>query len=348
MRRALAALLFAACACHREKAAALPDLAAQQSHDALKKRFDALAARDPVLAIAQRDPSDVVVATRPALVEALLQETARRYLDRVVLDLTPDHAKFHEEREVEVDTFLGHMKAGSWRVDVDVQRVHGVLEAGEPSLTPERGNRLAVRQPVKIREGRVSAQVRFEWDARSVAGAVCGDFTVARTLEGEVMPDAYVVDGAFDLSAGADALRADPDFPPHKFRLRVDLTAASWKVVDDALEEQNHLLKCGIGLHPDLIEAKLRDVLHKGFDVKLPRSLFRPLDFPAGVRRSVQLEDHALDLQVQTHALSVTPDALWYGADVRSALRLAAAPSPSPSAAGPSPSAAGPSPPAGR
>jgi hypothetical protein len=50
--------------------------------------------------------------------------------------------------------------------------------------------------------------------------------------------------------------------------------------------------------------------------VKLPRSLFRPVDFPAAVRQDVMIQDRRVDLSVKTHALSITPVAVWYGADV--------------------------------
>ena len=42
---------------------------------------------------------------------------------------------------------------------------------------------------------------------------------------------------------------------------------------------------------PDELLAKIRARLHEGFDVKLPRSLFRPVDFPAAVRQDVIVED---------------------------------------------------------
>ena len=67
----------------------------------------------------------------------------------------------------------------------------------------------------------------------------------------------------------------------------------------------------------------------KGFDVKLPRSLFRPVDFPAAVREDVLIEDRRVDLAVQTHALRITPVAVWYGADVHTRIAAEGATRPS-------------------
>ena len=71
--------------------------------------------------------------------------------------------------------------------------------------------------------------------------------------------------------------------------------------------------------------------LHEGFDVKLPTSLFRPLDLPASVREAVTIEDHRVDLAVRTLGVQITPAAVWYAAEVRSRI------DPSPGARTPSP-----------
>jgi hypothetical protein len=53
------------------------------------------------------------------------------------------------------------------------------------------------------------------------------------------------------------------------------------------------------------------------------------------VRQDVMIEDRRVDLAVQTHALRITPVAVWYGADVHTRLQpeAAAAGSPAPSPA---------------
>ena len=138
----------------------------------------------------------------------------------------------------------------------------------------------------------------FSWDSRSLASVVCRDFEVTRRLDGEVLSREYPVAGAFRLFAGPERLRADPEFPPREFRIQVDLTDKSWAEVRAAIQEQDDVTKCGLGLDPDELLAKIRERLHEGFDVKLPRSLFRPVDFPAAVRQDVTIEDRRVDLAV--------------------------------------------------
>jgi len=249
-----------------------------------------------------------------------VRAVAARYLDRVSLDL-PLEKKVHEARDVEVGTFLGKVDAGTWTLDVTIHRVQGTLRARPPRVAAAPGNALAIEAPFVLEEAHGSATVRFGWDSRSVASMVCRDFEVTRRLAGEVISREYPVSGAFQLSAGPETLRAEPRFPPREFRLGVDLTEKSWHEVRAAIEEQDQVGRCGLALDPEKVEGRLRERLRERFDVKLPRSLFRPVDFPAAVRRDVALPEHRLDLAGGTHALAVTPVAVWYAADVRTRLQ---------------------------
>jgi hypothetical protein len=302
-------------------------------HERLRAEFARLAAQDAVVTEALAQGGDVVLGIRPALVEDVFREVATRYLDQVVLNL-PLEKSIHESRELEVGTFLGKMKAGTWTLDVTIHRVHGRLRAQPPRVAVAADNMLMLDVPVVLQEGHGSLTAHFAWDSRSVASVVCRDFEVTRRLDGQVLSREYPVSGALRLYAGPERLRADPDFPPREFRIHVDLTARSWAEVGAALEEQNTVGKCGMGLHPDELMAKIRARLHEGFDVKLPRSLFRPVDFPAAVRQDVAIEDHRVDLAVKTRALAITPVAAWFGADVRTRIASEATTAP---AAAPSP-----------
>lgn len=295
-----------------------------QARGALHARLQELVQADPFLTEVLADEGQVVVAVSPALVEDVIQEVAGRYLDRVALDLDLG-ATFHAGREVKIGTFLGTVKAGRWDVDVTVERVRGVLQAGAPSVRPAEANRLRLDLPVMLREAHGTAGVHFNWDAGGLAGAVCRDFEVRQRVQARVLPEEYVLAGSFRISSGAEALVARPLFPATTFRLRVDLAPESWTDVQRALEEQDRLLRCGMALDPDDMLAKLRDVLHNGFDVKLPRSLFRTVELPARVTREVVVEDRRVELEVRTHDLRVTPRAFWYSAAVRSRPRAAAA-----------------------
>lgn len=296
-------------------------------HERRRAEFAALAADDPVVKEALAQGGDVILGIRPALVEEVLREVAVRYLDRVALDL-PLEKQVHDTHEVKVGTFLGKMNAGTWTLDVTIHRVRGLLRARPPRVSAGPDNTLAVDVPVVLQEAHGAATVHFAWDSRSLASVVCRDFEITKRLDGEVISREYPVSGAFQLSAGPETLRLEPRFPPREFRIQVGMTDRSWGEVRAAIEDQDDVTKCGLGLDPDKLLAKIRDRLREGFDVKLPRSLFRPVDFPAAVRQDVTIADRRVDLAVATQALRITPVAVWYGADVHTRIDPTAAAAP--------------------
>jgi hypothetical protein len=304
------------------------DLArAHNEHIARRRAFAALADRDPVVAEALAAGGNVVIGLRPALIEGVLRQVAAGYLDRVVLDLPLDK-RVRESKVLHLSTFLGRVNAGTWTLEVTIHRVRGRLRARAPAVTAAPGNALRLEAPVSIEEGHGSATVRFEWDSRSLASVVCRDFEVTRRLQGQVLSGEYTVSGEFRLSAGPETVRAEPAFPPREFRVRVDLSAASWAEVRTAIDEQDQILRCGLALDADDVIARLRVRLHEGFDIKLPRSLFRAVDFPAAVRQAVTIQDHRVELGVKTRELTVSPTAVWYSADVRTHIEGSSAPAP--------------------
>jgi hypothetical protein len=309
----MAALMVPAC---RPQEGEATDAERRAGHERLKAEFAALADQDPVVKEALAQGGDVILGARPALVEDVFREVAARYLDDVVLDL-PLEKTIHESRELEVGTFLGKVKAGTWALDVTIHRVQGRLRARPPKVSVAPDNRLAVEVPVSLEEGHGTVTAHFAWKSHSVASVVCHDFEVTRRLEGKVLSEVYPVSGSLRLTAGPERLRADPDFPPREFRIKVDLTDQSWGQVRAAIDEQDKVTKCGMALDADDLASLIRRRLHEGFDVKLPRSLFRPVDFPASVRQEVTVEDRHVDLAVEARGLAVTPAAVWFAANVR-------------------------------
>jgi hypothetical protein len=187
------------------------------------------------------------------------------------------------------------------------------------------GSQVQLAFAVLLREAHGSAGVHFKWDAGSLAGAVCHDFEVRKRFQARVLPDEYAMAGALRISSAAGVLVGQPLFPATRFRLRVDLEPESWAEVRRELEEQDQVGRCGMALDPDEMVAKLQELLHKGFDVKLPRSLFRTVELPARFSGDVSVEDRRVELEVRTNDVRVTPRAFWYSAAVRSRPRTGAA-----------------------
>jgi hypothetical protein len=282
----------------------------------MEARLDELLARDAFVSATLARGGDVRVALRAELAAAVVREVTRRYLDRVELDLALG-TRVHQEGAVQVGTPFGRKRAGQWEADVEVHGVRGVLSARAPELGVPAENRVSVRLPVALRKAAGSATVRFRWDARGLASIVCRDFEVKRTIRGRVLSQEYTVDGGVRLLAGPRSVRAEPVFARSPFRLRLDLLPESWREVEQAIREQDRLLRCGLAIDPADIMPRLSALLREGVDVRLPRSLFRPVDLPASVGGSVTLWDREVTLSLVTEGLEVTPEAVRYGARIR-------------------------------
>lgn len=310
------AMFLTAAACARTGPA--PDAeAARLEHERLHQRLDELVGRDPFVAQALGRGGDVQVGIQSELATAVVREVVRRYLDRVELDLRLDE-RVREAGTVEVGTPFGRMKAGEWQADVVVHRARGVLQARPPRLTVAGDNRVRVELPVMLRDAEGSATVRFRWDARPLATVVCRDFEVSRTIRGRFRADDYALVGSVRLAAGPRAVRAEPAFARSPFRVRVDLLPESWREVKEAVAEQDTLLRCGLAIDPEDVLSRLSRLLREGFDVRLPRSLFTPVDLPGSVGGSVALAGREVNLVLASEGLQVTSQAVWYSASVRS------------------------------
>ena len=90
------------------------------------------------------------------------------------------------------------------------------------------------------------------------------------------------------MAAGPDDLRALPSFDD-RFRIHPVLGAESWAAIRHAIEAQDKIERCGIGLDPDKVMAQLDALVDAGFVVKLPRKLFRPVRLPTRLTPTVSV-----------------------------------------------------------
>jgi hypothetical protein len=297
-----------------ERAQRVVQLTARQ--EALWTAFNDKVAGDPVLAATLADEGEVVLALRRPLLQAMVTEVARRYLDRVELDLALG-AKVDASGELKVKTRVGEINAGTWTVNLVIEHVRGVLRAQQPTVSLAGEQRLALSLPVSLQDAQGRAAVRFQWNSRGIANAICRDFEASRTIQGRVLPAVHTFQGSLSLILAADSVMARPSFTNRPYRLKVDLTDDSWNEVRAALQEQDSFFKCGLALEPDKVVAQLRELTLKGFDVRLPRSLFRDFVLPASLEQSVRVEEKTLVLSVKPGALRTVEDALWLSAAIQ-------------------------------
>jgi hypothetical protein len=327
---ALLTLLVAPGCAARPEPAAVERLARKRARqEELGKRFPDAANRDPLVAEAQSDEGQVLLALRTSFLQRAIEDVAQSYLDRVGLDLRLK-AKVDAEGEARVDSkLLGEFTAGVWRVHVEIPRVRAVLRAGRPVVRLPAADRIALNLPVILLKGEGSATIHFEWSARGLAGLACHDFELTRVLRGVVVPETYRLSGALVLGVEDNAILARPDFPDTRVRLRVGVPPETWKEVREALEQQKALSKCGLALkfvNTETMLEKLEAVMDRGFEVRIPQKLFRPFRLPFRVEPSVTIEGRRLALRVKPHDVRTAHDALWLSAEVEARGEPAATP----------------------
>ena len=323
----LAALSSAACRQNPFEERPAADLAAlENTRDLLRERLATLRAGDA--RISQAPEADVLIGMPVALSSALVQQVTRGFLDQV--EITLRDIAVHKQDDIRAKTRLGTLKPGHFKLAMMLHEVRALLKPGAPEVDFE-GNRLSLALPVELAEGQGRATVSFEWDSRGLGSVVCEDFKAVQPVSGRVAPRSYTVKGAFVLSVEEGLLVAKPDFPDLAVRLIVEPSEETWRGVDAAIKKRSW--KCEKALNAVNVPAILKGLLAKGLNVRIPKRIFKPIRLPAGLQTSVSIEGKPYALGVAPLALRVTPDILWFGADVsatRGPAAPAAAPPPSP------------------
>jgi hypothetical protein len=315
VRRPLAAaaalaLLLGACRPDADQARAGRIQALKARQEKLWQALEARLQQDPAVQRTVEAEPEVLVVIQGPLVQSLLRRVAERYLDRVDLDLS-----LGAKVEAAGDVKAKGITAGTWSLHLVIDRVRGRLQAKKPAVVLK-DSRIALELPVGLDHAKGGAQLRFNWDSKGVANLVCHDFEITRRVEAVLEPTVEVFSGTLSVEAAAEGLRAVPAFRDVPYTVRPVPTPESWKVLEDALREQDSFLKCGIALDPDTMLPKLRQRLDQGFAVRLPKKLFRPFLLPASIRTSVEREGRRLELAVLPGELRFVDGGLWYASRV--------------------------------
>ena len=289
----------------------------EQTRNALRERLAELSAKDP--ALKEAPAGSVLIGVPVDVATDLVQQLTAGFLDQVEIDLRG--IKVHKEGEVTAKTFLGTVKPGAFVVDVTVDEGRGRLKPGNATLKFE-GNRIHIALPVLVAEGTGRATIRFRFDSKGMAGAICEDLDLTQAVSGRVTPESHTLEGSFLLAVKDGVLEATPDFPDLGLRLKIEPSAETWESIDKLVEERG--FKCRTALKMVDIRGVLKEILDRGFDVKVPKKVIRPIRLPAGLQASVVLEGKTYDLFVMLQELRVVSSVLWYGADVSATVAGAA------------------------
>jgi hypothetical protein len=295
--------------------------------DELRAERERLQQRFRELVVAQGEKS-VADAPRGGLMIGIPTRFTASILEQVVTGLfgettlTLKNLRIHNEGKVRAKMLISKQTIGAYVLDANIAEVQGVLKPGKPQFTFGR-NRVDLVLPVRLAEGTGNADLRFKWDSKGLAAnMVCGDVEVTRAIAGGVVPQQYEVRGSFAIRAVGSTIELRPLFPDLAMRIFVDPSDAAWGVVEEVAKSQRK--GCEIALSKVDIKTKLGNVLGKGFNVKVPQKIFKPVRLPAGIRQSLELQGVELALQVKPTGATVARDRLWYGADLSLEMRPAA------------------------
>jgi hypothetical protein len=292
----------------------------QAEIEALRKQREALQDRFREYVLKSGEKS-LARAPRAGIMIGIPEGFARSVVDQAVTGLfnettlTLRNIKVHKEGDVKVKMVFRKKKVGEFVLDVLVHEARGVLKPGRPTLDFG-GNSIKVGLPVALARGEGSARLGFKWDSKGLAAnMVCGDMDTTREVTGKVVPEQYQVAGEFGIATEGNVITLRPDFGELAVRIFVDPSDQAWGVVDAVVAEQR--AGCREVLEKVDIKQILGKLLGKGFNVKIPKKIFKPIRLPAGVQQSLELQGMKLDLTVKATGLLVADDRLWYGADLR-------------------------------
>jgi len=298
--------------------------ALEAERDALQERFRASVLKAGERSLAKAPRGGVMIGIPTGFAKSIVEQIVTGLFGETTLTLR--NLKVHKEGDVKAKLLFRKKRLGQFVLDVDIQETRGLLKPGKPELSF--GNhRIGVSLPVALAEGGGRAQIRFQWDSKGLAAnAVCGDADVTRDVHGSVVPEDYRVAGNFGVRADGNAITLSPDFGEVAVRIFVDPSEDAWKAVDGVVAEQR--AGCKLALEKIDIKEILGKILGRGFNVKLPKKLFKPIRLPAGVSQSLDLQGVTLDLTVKPTGMLVSDDRIWYGADLQA--KHVAAPVPKP------------------
>lgn len=287
----------------------------QRARDELRERLLALAAKDAVLASAP--DAEVLVGVPEGVAAEMLGRITTRLVHQVQVVLRDLDVR--KAGEVHTQGFV--KTPGRYRLHLRIHEVTGVLEPGTPKLD-FRSDGIGIALPVRIARGEGRATLRFAWESRGIAGLACGDFRAEIPVSGRVVPRTYPVRGTFALELEDGALVATPSFPDLEVNLQVEPSPETWKEVERVLSGRS--LQCRAALKMVDVPALLRRRLERGFDVKVPQKVFRPLRLPAALRREVTVAGRTHVVLTVPRELALTPRVVWLGADVKGEARPSA------------------------
>lgn len=281
----------------------------ERTRDELRARLTRARAADPRLAFVP--DADVLIGMPVGFTSALAGRLAQGLLDQVQISLR--NLRVQKEGMVQAKVVLSTIQPGRYALDLTLHEATALLKPGAPRVDFQ-GSRLGITVPVTVAQGQARATVKLQWDSRGLGKVVCEDFDLTQAVNARVVPRTYEVKGAFVLSVDDGVLLARPDFPDLVLRVGIEPTPETWKALEEAISKRSW--KCQTVLRKVDVPKLLKDWLARGFEVRVPQKVFKPVRLPAAVEQTVTFEGRPYALGAKFFDLRLTPQVLWYGAKV--------------------------------
>jgi hypothetical protein len=280
--------------------------------NAMEERLKAAVAESGERGLARAPRGDIMIGLSTAFTSDVAERVTTGLFGDTTIRL--QNLKVRKEGEVKAKMLFGKRKVGDFLIEVDIQEARGRVRPSRPSLSFA-GRQIGIALPFDLAEGDGRVQIRFFWDSKGVtANLVCGNLDVTREVTGTVVPQHYEVKGGFDVRVEGSALVLTPQFPELAVQLFVEPTEQAWGVVDAVMADQR--AGCRMALEKMDIKKILGKILGRGFNIKIPPKILRAVRLPAGLRQSLSVQGVNLSLDLHTTDLTVSPERLWYGANV--------------------------------
>jgi hypothetical protein len=285
--------------------------ALRQQLSQLQEQFEALAERAPDKALVSAPGDGLVIGIPTDVARDVAQQIVAGYLGR--LRLTLRRLRVHKSDDLEARILFAKRTVGSYDLEAEILVAQATLRPRELHVSFE-GQRLGFDVPVAIAEGRGRVRLRFVWKSKGLADIVCGDVDATRELDGRVPPSVHPLSGYFDIVAEGGSLVLRPSVARRSIHVQVEATDQAWKAFDELMAEQGGL--CRGAVEQADVKQKLADLLTRGFEVQLPRSLLHDIQLPVSVQESLKLEDRSYTLEIKPARVVMTPPWIWYGTSV--------------------------------
>ena len=159
---------------------------------------------------------NVVVGVPVALIQDIVKQAVTGLFGDFSLHLS--EIKVHEAKPVRAKLLFGRSKIGSFVLDLNIHELSGRFAAAPPDLDFDH-DRIRVKLPVQLASGGGRATVHFVWQGSGVAGRVCGDLDETREAHGTVVPEEFLLEGAFGVVFEGGKLRLRPQFDELAIRI---------------------------------------------------------------------------------------------------------------------------------